>query len=90
VGELLRTVSSRELTEWRALYRLEPFGTVRDDWRTGQLCSVLANLQRDPKKRPQPWTPAEFMPEPIGGRRKAKQTISEMKAVLRLFSGGKP
>lgn len=26
------------------------------------ICSVLANCNRDPDKRPEPWQPADFMP----------------------------
>jgi hypothetical protein len=26
------------------------------------VCSVLANVNRDPDKRPEPWQPADFMP----------------------------
>jgi hypothetical protein len=26
------------------------------------ICSVLANVNRDPERRPEPWQPADFMP----------------------------
>ena len=31
-----------------------------DSW--GIIASVMANVSRDPKRRPQPFTPQEFMP----------------------------
>ena len=59
VSELLNRISSKELTEWKALYRLEPFGELRDDWRIAQaLCIwINANLKEGVKKT----TPADFM-----------------------------
>jgi hypothetical protein len=38
-------------------------GKGRDEWaRTALVCSILANCHRDPKKKPRPYTPAEFNP----------------------------
>lgn len=42
---------------------LEPFGEERADLRAGIICSVMANLQSDPKKRKKPFTPVDFMPD---------------------------
>jgi len=55
-------VSSREFTEWLAYYRLEPFGADADDRRMAQLMALIANVNRDPKRRKQPWTPEDFLP----------------------------
>lgn len=44
VGELLERVSSKELTEWKAFEMLDgPIGEWRDDFRTGQIASTIAN-----------------------------------------------
>jgi hypothetical protein len=49
---------------------LEPFGEERADVRAGIIAAVIANANRDRKKRPDPFTPADFMPfvkrEPAG------------------------
>ncbi len=45
-----------------AYYRLEPFGSDADDWRMAQLLALIANVNRDPKRRPRPFEPEEFMP----------------------------
>jgi hypothetical protein len=38
-------------------------GRGRQAWaHTALICSVLANCNRDPKKRPRPFSPAEFNP----------------------------
>jgi hypothetical protein len=35
----------------------------REEWdRTATICAVIANCNRDPKRRPKPWTPADFHP----------------------------
>ena len=62
VRELLARVSSRELSEWMAYAKIEPFGEVRADLRAGIIASTVANTARDPKKRRRPFQPREFMP----------------------------
>lgn len=63
VGELLQRISSRELSEWMAFFSLEPWGCEVEDWRFGMLASVVANANRDAKKRRQPYEPQDFMPK---------------------------
>ena len=41
-----------------------------EDFRVGLLCATMANLQRDPKTKPQPFRPEDFMP---GERKQQKQ-----------------
>lgn len=59
---MLARISSRLLSEWMAYAALEPFGEARADLRMGILASVIANTQRDPKKKREPWRPEDFMP----------------------------
>lgn len=40
---------------------MEPFGDRRMDLLIGLLCSVLANINRDPKTKPQPYKAEDFM-----------------------------
>ncbi|MER3438632.1 MAG: hypothetical protein C4346_14170 [Chloroflexota bacterium] len=85
VGELLRRISSRELTEWMAFFTLEPWGTEVEDWRFGMVASVIANVNRDPKRRRRPFEPREFMPE----RRRKKQetqTPEEQARILEMWA----
>lgn len=62
VGQLLAEVSSPELTEWMAYYRIEPFGEMVADQRHGIATAVLANVNRDPKRTPEPYTFSDFVP----------------------------
>lgn len=62
--ELLERISSRELTEWQAFEQLEgPIGPVRDDLRAAIPASVIANVNRDTKKRRKPFSPMDFIPK---------------------------
>ena len=59
---MLERMTWGELLEWREFYALEPWGDERADLRSGIVASILANTNRDPKKRPQPFEPTDFMP----------------------------
>lgn len=67
MGELLGGITSAELTEWMAFAELEPFGEERADLRAGIVASTVAEVNRNPKKRKQPFTPQDFLPTFKGG-----------------------
>ena len=54
-------ISSAEFNEWMAYYELEPFGDLVADQRHGVAASLLANLNRDVKARPEPYKPEHFI-----------------------------
>lgn len=54
-------ISSREFAEWMAFMRLEPFGEIRADVRHAALSALIANVNRDRKRKAQPYKPADFM-----------------------------
>ena len=58
----MATTTSNDLTMMMAYGAMEPFGAQADDFRAGQICAVIANVNRDPEKRPEAWTAADFMP----------------------------
>lgn len=62
IAELQERVSSREFAEYWAAYQLDPWGPELEDHRTGIVASTIANVNRDPKKRPRPYTPDDFTP----------------------------
>ncbi|MGO4304190.1 hypothetical protein AB4Z41_10975 [Cupriavidus sp. RAF12] len=45
-----------------AFYGLEPWGSHYDDLRAGVVASMLANVNRDPKKRADPFGSLDFIP----------------------------
>lgn len=80
VRQLLAQTSSQELCEWRAFYRLEPFGDLVADQRHGIGQALAANLQRDPKRRPEPYTPEDFIPWHETHRRQGKSPDGRLMA----------
>ncbi len=56
------------------------------DRRTARICMVMANLQRDPKRKSRPYKEEDFIPKP-----KKKMTIEQMEMLLKaitLANGG--
>jgi hypothetical protein len=78
---LLKALTSRQLAEWRAFYRLQPFGAYRDDWRAGMIASVIANCNR--RKNTKPFLPTDFMPQ----TEKPKQSVEEQLAIFEMLTG---
>lgn len=61
VGELLDSVSYPELMEWVEFLQVDPDPEWRADARSAQICTILANVNRDTKQRPQPYGMQDFM-----------------------------
>jgi len=62
----------------------------RLDFRTGQICAILANIYRDHKRKSKPFTPQDFMPQYATIPK--KQTSEEMLATVKIINqafGGK-
>lgn len=63
VSEIERDMPASELLEWMEYERLEPWGSWRDNWHHALNASILANVNRDPKRKSTPFTVADFMYE---------------------------
>lgn len=61
MAEWEAVISENELTEWMTFYAKEPFGDRRSDIQSAQICALLANINRNPKKRSQPYRIGEYM-----------------------------
>lgn len=65
--------------------QLDPFGERRADLRMAVLASLIANANRDPDKKREPFSPADFMlrfeaePQPQPEQR---QTWQQQKAIM--------
>ena len=84
MAELQARMSSREFTAWLAYDTLDPIGAARGDLQAGIVASTVANAYRDPKKRPKPFAPADFMPlvdpdEGLDPEERGRQMWSEIK-----------
>lgn len=85
---LLQRLNARQLAEWEAYYQLEPHGEQRQDWQMARICQILANVNRDSKKTPTPYSEKDFLFDFIGAEKKP-QTADEMKSILRGMKKGK-
>lgn len=56
----------------------------REDYRAALVCSVLANVNRDEKKRRQPFTPEDFMPGKA--RPQKQQTTDDMLNMVKVLN----
>jgi len=54
-------MSSSQFYEWMVYASTEPFGEFRAELRHGQQMALTANMNRDTKKKREPFTPQEFM-----------------------------
>lgn len=87
-------MTSADLTEMMAFEQWEPFGSLTEDFRFGQIAAVVANVNRSAERHPEPYTAADFMPALAAARDRAKappkdETIEQMVARLdaKLFGG---
>jgi hypothetical protein len=61
VKRLMREMDSEEYAWWLAYDRIEPIGALRSDLMLAQVCSILANVNRDSKKKPTPYELSDFL-----------------------------
>lgn len=55
-------IDSAEFSRWVAFYELEPWGAGIEDLRTWSITAMLANVNRNTVKRPQPFELLDFVP----------------------------
>lgn len=63
VAEAQAKIDSKEFLRWMAFNRLEPFGQQAEDIRFARLMALIANANRDPKRKPTPFSADDFMPD---------------------------
>lgn len=88
MADAQRWVSAPEFTEWMAYHALEPFGPDATAWGFGMVASVIANANRDPKRRSQPYTPQDFMPdEPMTPAERAADVTARITSAMMSLGG---
>lgn len=60
---MLAGMTRRQLLEWLEFDEIDPFGEERADLRAGIVAAAVTEPHRDPEKRSDPFTPADFMPD---------------------------
>lgn len=79
---MLRGMTAEQFWEWRTYADLEPFDEQRGDLRAAQIVWMLAEINRDARKRSQPYQLKDFVLI-FGEHEKKTQTWQEQKALLR-------
>lgn len=65
LGKHLHEIAQMPLADyeqWKLYADIEPFGSHYDDLRAGQIVAATYNVNRDPKKVPEPFGPLQFTP----------------------------
>jgi hypothetical protein len=63
VAELQDTMSGEEFSQWAAYDLISPIGDERGDWQAAVVASVIAETNRDSRKRPRAFQPKDFLLE---------------------------
>lgn len=84
--KLLGELSLRELGLWAALWRIDPWDEARADLRSGITSYVIAETNRDSKKKSTPYKPSDFMPYVRAKMKTASDSVSSrLRAALQSF-----
>lgn len=82
-------MSAREFSEWLAYWKLEPWGSWRDNWHSANLTALLFNIHRGKRSA---MKPKDFMYEDrvVSVQRMAKTFSAKMRALVEGQKNGKP
>lgn len=94
---MLREMPAAQFSAWILFAEIEPFGELRDDYRMANMMQLMANMNRNVKKRPEPFTLEDFMLDWDGSRaerqrmeevsrRQAAKTPADMLRIARLWA----
>lgn len=86
----MRVITGPQLADWLDFYTVEPWGDTRADLRAGIVAATMANIHRDPKRRPTPFAPRDFMPlAPAREEASAAASIDDLRHALRGLNHGR-
>lgn len=60
VDRMLHDMDHKQFIGWQAFYALEPFTPTRADYNSAMIVKALWDINRDPKKHPQPFLVENF------------------------------
>lgn len=85
-ARLIAQLRPSELGYWWALWCSDPWGEERADLRAAIGTSLLANVNRDRKKRAKPFLPEDFMPYRVKKAKRARAPAPDLgKRLLSAF-----
>lgn len=88
---MLRSLTAEQFLGWMAFSRVEHFGELRADFRAASIVEALWNVNRDPKKRSEPYTIMDTFGHFLRGLEELDlpkappQTWQEKKSILMLM-----
>lgn len=88
VKQLKKEIDSKELTDWKAYYQIEPFGVEQDYIQAGIISSVIANVNRG--KNSTPYKPSDFVPSSFKAQIQKKQSVEDIKFMFQQMAKKKP
>lgn len=82
---MLDEISPGQFHEWMAFWRIEPFGPTEDRRLLAQLCVLMANAWRNPKKS-RTARMEDFMPvDPLVRAARKQSPAEQMDQMMKLF-----
>ena len=87
VEAMLRSITSEQFVEWIEYDKLDPFGQWREDYRSAEIVTMLANVNRDAKRKREPFKTTDFLVkfgEQIND--KPKQSWQDQLNIAKLFA----
>lgn len=85
VDEMLHGLTGLQMYEWEQFYQVEPFGAQVEELRFGNICAVLANINRDSKQSA--YSPSDFLV--TFKAKKERQSVDDLMAAIEgALSGG--
>lgn len=75
------------LKEFNALSERYKDTESRLDYRAALICTVLAEINRDRKKRPKPFKPDDFMPQKPKKKLKPEQMVKSLEVITQMMGG---
>lgn len=63
-----------------------PIGPIRDDIRAGIIASIIANVNRDTKKKVKPFSPLDFVPDWEDKGEPQVQTPEQQQGIFRMLA----
>ena len=79
------------LVQLNALIKQNNLSERARNWRAALICSVLANIYRNPKKKVNPFEPEDFMPNPkkVSRKMSEQEMLTQLELMNASFGGEK-
>jgi hypothetical protein len=75
-------MSYNEFLDWIAFFNVQPLAGDRADLHAAQVCAVLAEVNRNRKKRRKPFRPADFLPDWWGDRKRSTRDAADPQTLM--------